>query len=71
MSDAVLTGSNGSTRASSIVVDEDDEQKSDEDNSEADTVRMILQITKDGPEKIVPSNHRICSLGNLLRLQHF
>lgn len=40
MSDAVLTGLTGSTRASSIVVDEDYEQKPEEDNSDADTVRM-------------------------------
>lgn len=40
MSEEVLTGSTGSTRASFIAVDEDDEQKRDEDNSDADTVRM-------------------------------
>ncbi|KAI2791736.1 hypothetical protein POX_c04613 [Penicillium oxalicum] len=40
MSDVVLTGSTGSTRASSIVVDEDDEKNPEEDNSDADTVRM-------------------------------
>jgi hypothetical protein len=38
----VLTGSTGSTRASPIVTDEDGElqQKPEEDNSDADTVRM-------------------------------
>jgi hypothetical protein len=40
MSNAVLTGLTGSTRASSIVVDEDGEQKPEEDKSDADTVRM-------------------------------
>jgi hypothetical protein len=40
MSDTVLTGSTGSTRASPSVVDEDGEKKLEEDNSDADTVRM-------------------------------
>jgi hypothetical protein len=40
MSDVVLTGSTGLTRANSSVVDEDDEKKPEEDNSDADTVRM-------------------------------
>jgi hypothetical protein len=40
MSDAILTGSTVSTRATSIVVDEDYEKKPEENNSDADTVRM-------------------------------
>ncbi|KAJ5701121.1 hypothetical protein N7488_008669 [Penicillium malachiteum] len=40
MSDVVLTGSTGLTRANSSAVDEDDEKNPEEDNSDADTVRM-------------------------------
>jgi hypothetical protein len=40
MSDAVLTGLNRLTRASSIVVDEDSKQRLEEDNLDADTVRI-------------------------------
>lgn len=40
MSDVVLAGSTESTRASSIVINEGGEKKPEEDNSDADIVRM-------------------------------
>jgi hypothetical protein len=40
MSYAILTSSTGLSRASSIIVDEDNENKLEEDNSDADTVRI-------------------------------
>lgn len=64
MSDAVLTGSTGSTRANSSVVDEDDEKK-------PETVRMSTPDYERWASENCRSNHRICSLRNLLWLRHF